>query len=245
MIHYHGGPITPLTVADAVWRGRHAFVSFERPEQVAMAAAVAQSFALDNGAFTAWTKGGSVDVAAYAEWVREWMRHPGFDWCLIPDAIDGTEHDNIGLIAAWRESGVPFAVSVPVWHMHESLERLRFMATAWPRIAIGSSGQWATVGTADWWQRMAEVMDAVCDEDGRPKCKLHGLRMLNPDVFTALPLASADSTNVARNHARETRRYQLTDGMGAIVITGRVEANQSAAAWERRVPTQLAMEVAA
>ena len=29
--------------------------------------------------------------------------------------------------------------------------------------------------------------------------KLHGLRMLNPVVFGAVPLASADSTNVARN----------------------------------------------
>lgn len=244
MIHYHGGPITPLTVADAVWRGRHAFVSFERPEQIALAAEVCQSFALDNGAFTAWTKGGSVDVPAYAEWVREWMRHPGFDWCLIPDVIDGTEADNIGMVARWRELGVPFSVSVPVWHMHESLDRLRHMAVAWPRIAIGSSGRWATVGTADWWQRMAEVMDAVCDEGGRPKCKLHGLRMLNPDVFTHLPLASADSTNVARNHARESRRYQLTDGMGAIVITGRVEANQSESVWANRVPQQLTMEVA-
>jgi hypothetical protein len=243
MIHYHGGPITPLAVADAVWRGRHAFVSFERPEQMAMAAAVSQSFALDNGAFSAWTQGATLDVQGYAEWVKEWMRHPGFDWCLIPDVIDGSEADNLGMIAAWRESGVPFSVSVPVWHMHESLERLQYMAVAWPRVAIGSSGEYATVGTDGWWHRMAEVMDAVCDEDGRPKCKLHGLRMLNPEVFTRLPLASADSTNVARNHARESRRYQLTDGMGAIVITGRVEANQSAATWTRPA-TQMALEVA-
>ena len=206
-----------------------------------MAAAVSQSFALDNGAFSAWTQGATLDVQGYAEWVKEWMRHPGFDWCLIPDVIDGSENDNIGMIAAWRESGVPFSVSVPVWHLHESLDRLRYMAVAWPRIALGSSGEYSTVGTASWWQRMAEVMDAICDEDGRPKCKLHGLRMLNPDVFTRLPLASADSTNVARNHARESRRYQLTDGMGAIVITGRVEANQSAASWDGDIPQQLTM----
>ncbi|HGF0958712.1 TPA: class I SAM-dependent methyltransferase [Yersinia enterocolitica] len=34
---------------------------------------------------------------------------------------------------------------------------------------------------------------------GQPITKLHGLRMLNPTIFTRLPLASADSTNVARN----------------------------------------------
>ncbi|MFN8992946.1 MAG: hypothetical protein ACK5X3_04680 [Pseudomonadota bacterium] len=241
MIHYHGGPITPLTVADAVWRGRHAFVSFERPEQVAMAAAVCQSFALDNGAFSAWTNGATLDVQGYAEWVREWMRHPGFDWCLIPDVIDGTENDNAGMIAQWRDLGIDFRISVPVWHMHESLTRLAYMAVAWPRIAIGSSGEYATVGTSAWWHRMGEAMTVLCDGDGRPKCKLHGLRMLNPEVFTRLPLASADSTNVARNHARETQRYRLTDGMGAIVVTGRVEANQSAATWQN-TGAQLALE---
>ena len=241
MIHYHGGPITPLSVADAVWRGRHAFVSFERPEQLPLAASVAQSFALDNGAFSAWTQGQTIDPKAYAQWVQEWMQHPGFDWCIIPDAIDGTENDNAGLIAQWRESGVPFAVSVPVWHLHESLDRLRYMAVAWHRIAIGSSGAYATVGTSDWWDRMGEVMAAVCDEEGRPKCKLHGLRMLNPEVFQYLPLASADSTNVARNHDRESVRYRLTNPQAAVVITGRVESTTSAAVW-RPLAQQFALE---
>lgn len=236
MIHYHGGPITPLSVADAVWRGRHAFVSFERPEQLPLAASVAQSFALDNGAFSAWTNGNTLDVAAYAAWVRAWMQHPGFDWCLIPDVIDGTEADNAALIAQWRELGVPFSVSVPVWHLHESLERLAYMATAWPRIALGSSGEFATVGTPAWWRRMADVMRTVCDQEGRPKCKLHGLRMLNPAVFQYLPLASADSTNVARNHDRESIRYAMTNAQAAIVITGRVEAMTSADVWRGAAP---------
>ena len=54
MIHYHGGPIYPVTAAFRLWRARHAFVSFAYPEQVEIAAEEAQSFALDNGAFSAW-----------------------------------------------------------------------------------------------------------------------------------------------------------------------------------------------
>jgi hypothetical protein len=246
VIHYHGGPITPISVAESIWRGRHAFVSFENPRQLPMAAAVAQSFALDNGAYSKWTQGGTLDVEGYAEWVKEWMYHPGFDWCLIPDVIDGSETDNASMIAKWRDLGIDFRLSVPVWHLHESLDRLRYMAVAWPRIALGSSGQYATVGAPEWWERMAEAMDAICDEHGRPKCKLHGLRMLNPDIFTRFPLSSADSTNVARNHARETQRYQVTDGMGAIIITGRVEASQSAALWNRagiQIPLTLSPEM--
>ena len=234
MIHYHGGPITPMAVADMVWRGRHAFISFENPNQIALAASVCQSFALDNGAFSVWTQGrGRVNVDAYASWVREWMHHPAFDWCVIPDVIDGSEADNIALIAEWRKSGVPFHCSVPVWHMHESLDRLAYMAVAWPRIALGSSGSFSAIGTVDWWNRIDQVMRVVCDSDGRPKCKLHGLRMLNPLIFQHLPLSSGDSTNVARNHDRESERYKLTNQMAALVMLGRIESTQSADVWRK------------
>jgi hypothetical protein len=79
------------------------------------------------------------------------------------------------------------------------------------------------VGTPDWWQRMGGAMDAICDEEGRPPCKLHGLRMLNPTVFSQLPLASADSTNVAQNHGRERKRYALTSRDGRLAIVDRIE----------------------
>ncbi len=42
-------------------------------------------------------------------------------------------------------------------------------------------------------------MRTICDDAGQPPCRLHGLRMLDPDVFTQFPFASADSTNIGRN----------------------------------------------
>ena len=230
VIPYHGGPITPLARAHDVWRGRHAFVSFECPKQIALAGAVSKSFALDNGAFSAWSSGKALDVEGYAEWVREWCRHPGFDWCLIPDVIDGAESDNDEHITQWRQ-WFGASSSVPVWHLHESIPRLERLAGEYPRVALGSSGQFATIGTREWWERMGDVMAAVCDEHGRPRCKLHGLRMLDTGVFSRLPLSSADSTNVARNHVRTSRRYHLSDGMGALLLVSRIEAAQSADTW--------------
>ena len=50
MIHYHGGPITPLEAALACWQGRHAMISFAASDQITLAAEVCQSFTLDNGA---------------------------------------------------------------------------------------------------------------------------------------------------------------------------------------------------
>ena len=54
---------------------------------------------------------------------------------------------------------LPRHLGVPVWHMHESAERLRRLGEAWQRIAIGSSGRYSTPGTAGWWQRMGQAME--------------------------------------------------------------------------------------
>jgi hypothetical protein len=104
MIRYHGTPITPAASAVQILKGRHGLVSFERTEQAGLVAEMCQSFVLDNGAFSHWRAGkGVVDVVAYAAWVRDWYRHPGFDWCLIPDIIDGSEQDNRTLVQEWTK----------------------------------------------------------------------------------------------------------------------------------------------
>jgi hypothetical protein len=178
-------------------------ISFANPEQAELAFACADSVALDNGAWPIFSAGnGSIDVFKYQEWVRKWMHHPAFDWCLIPDIIDGSEEDNNALIHRW---GLPMHWSVPVWHMHESLGKLDWLCGSWPRVAIGSSGEYINIGTGSWWNRMAEAMEMACDNDGRPKTKLHGLRQMDPAVFSVVPYSSVDSTNVARNIGLDCR----------------------------------------
>lgn len=235
MIRFHGGPITPLDVAYTVWNARHACVSFYYPGQVSLAFEVAQSVMLDNGAFSAWTAGKPVtDWTDYAEWVKEWRTHPGFAFAVIPDVIDGTEADNANLIAWWRER-VGFDGCVPVWHLHESMARLRYLAHAWPRIALGSSGQYAQPASDPWWERMTEAMAELCDAEGRPRTKLHGLRMMNATIFSRIPLASCDSTNVAQNHASDDRwrgpYMPVSKAMRALVLAERMERHVSAARW--------------
>lgn len=197
MIHYHGTPITPQTAAARALKAGHAFISFSSPGDLNIAIEVCQSFAVDNGAFPAWRSGKPVkDWAPFYRWLDGVRREPGFDFAVIPDVIDGDESQNDALLAEWP---FPKWQGAPVWHMHESIERLIRLAADWPRICIGSSAKYSTVGTAEWWARMHDALFAICDEAGKPICKLHGLRMLNPKVFSKLPLASADSTNIARN----------------------------------------------
>lgn len=173
-----------------------------------------------------------LDVPGYIKWVRDWCRHPGFAWALIPDSIEGGEKENDNLLSEWPADLARYGV--PVWHLHESLERLQRLSLAYPTVALGSSGQWNVPGTGPWWRRMEQVMDAICDDDGRPVCKIHGLRMLNPDVFGALPLTSADSTNAAMN-AGSVKRFGTyvppTSSQRASVIADRIEAHNSAPVW--------------
>lgn len=233
MIHYHGTPCGGKREEVARFlTGRHALVPWPRPEDIATVAEVCQSFCLDNGAFSIWRQGGSADWKRYYDWVAEWYRHPAFDFALIPDVIAGTEEENDLLIEDWPHG----SAGVPVWHMHESIDRLKRLLKQWRITALGSSGKWPNPGTKSWWSRMDEVMDAVCDEHGRPEGKLHGLRMLDPAIFTKLPLSSADSTNAVQNSSAKNRfgMYAAPNsGTRMHVIAERIEIHQSAAIWLR------------
>lgn len=229
MIHYHGGPITPDTCALKVWTARHAFVSFAATQQMALAADVAQSFALDNGAFTFWKQGVETRWFGYYDWVNVWRRHPGFDWAVIPDVIEGSEAENDALADKWP---FPRHQGAVVWHVNESIDRLKRLASEWPRVCIGSSGEWDVSTPRRFLGRAYQAIGAICDGDNRPICKLHGLRMLNPAIFSKLPLSSADSTNVARNIGIDSAwkgTYQpKSKETRAVILTERIESFNSA-----------------
>ncbi len=229
MIHYHGGPITPETCAYRVWRSRHACVSFAEPRQITLAAAICQTFMLDNGAFSLWRKGQETDWPGYYAWCDEWLYHPACDWAIIPDVIEGTEDENDALLAEW-----PFGHrGVPVWHLNESAERLVRLAAEWPRVALGSCDEWDVSVPTKCLQRLYDVLPAICRR-GQPVTRLHGLRMLNPQIVTRVPLASADSTNVARNIGIDGNwasgvYMPATKETRAMVLTELIESRQSPA----------------
>lgn len=227
MIFYHGGPITPETCALRAWSRRHAFVSYAAPSQIALAASVSQSFGLDNGAFSLWRAGKPTDWAGYYRWTERWLRHPSCDWAIIPDVIGGTEDENDALLQAWPHGDR----GVPVWHLDESRERLLRLATAWPRVALGSAAEWDVRRPARCLERLYNILPVICDSDGFPMTKLHGLRMLNPKLVTALPLSSADSTNVARNIRFDVRwkgSYPPATREARVdVLIDRIESHQS------------------
>jgi hypothetical protein len=152
---------------------------------------------------------------------------------LIPDVIDGDATENDEMLEAWRSD----LRGVPIWHMHEPIERLKRLCMTWQYVALGSSGEWPTPGKGQWWARMSDAMDAICDDTGRPPCRLHGLRMLNPKVFTRLPLASADSMSAVRR-GNSIKRFGMypapTAAQRSEVVAERIESNNSAPTWTRQ-----------
>jgi len=225
LIHYHGTPIGGMRSNAAQFLfGRAALIPFPRPEDMAIACEVCTSVIIDNGAFSIWKRndGSSLLLTDYLKFCDEWYKHPTVSWCLIPDVIDGTEIDNDALLKDWPRE----ILGVPVWHYHESLDRLERLSYEWRTVALGSSGDWPHPGTSSWWERTSEAMRVICDAEGRPRCKLHGLRMLSAKILKRLPLSSADSTNVARNGDRVFAAPTRTQRM--LVNAIRIESVKSA-----------------
>jgi hypothetical protein len=229
MIHYHGTPVSSRLNASKILNGKHALIPHPCPSYLEVAAEVCQSFVLDNGVFSHFTAGTpKTEWGDYYKWAEKCLKIPSCDWALIPDVIGGDAEQNDALLSQWPHGK---ALGVPVYHMHEPVERLSRLASEWPRVALGSSGDYWQVGSDNWWRRMSEMMLAVCDSTGAPRCRLHGLRMLDWRIFTELPLASADSVNVGINCGRTANLYSVDPVAGAAVILARIEAHNSAQRW--------------
>lgn len=238
MLHFHGTPITPRSALHAL-AGRCFCVSFAAPRDVAVCHDIGQSVMLDNGAYSAWRQGTPVrDWIAYYRWCERWLEH-WTTWAVIPDVIDGDEAANDALVEQWPHGDR----GAPVWHLHESLARLTRLVERWPLVCLGSSGDYAVVGTHAWAARMAQAMDAACDVDGRPRTRLHLLRGLRY-AAGPYPLHSADSTNVARNHSGNPSRCEPSKDPER--MAARIDARQPPARWEpgSHAPIELARATA-
>jgi len=192
MIHYHGTPITPISALLEL-HGRHFCVSHAAPQDVERCHHIGQSVMLDNGAFSAWKTGKAVNWAGYYQWTDRWLDCPT-TWAVIPDVITGSEDDQDNLISQWPHG----QRGAPVWHMHESLDRLVRLTHEWPKVCVGSSAQYAKVLSPVWVSRMDAAWNTLSQHHRRPP-PVHMLRGMACSG-REWPFASVDSTDIARNH---------------------------------------------
>ena len=238
MIHYHGTPLSGGAKSALALSGKHVFISHAHKDNCEMAMEMCQTFALDNGAFSAWKSGREFQLGAYCDWVNHYGYHPACDFFVLPDVINGTEAENKEMIDAAFEliDPVIWNKGWPVWHLHESLDWLEYLISSYPAICLGSSGEFAATETQGWWGRMSEAMEVCCDDKGRPRIPIHGLRMLSPTAFSHIPLRSADSTNVAQNISANERFGRGPYApqslyVRALVMMENIERHASATRW--------------
>ncbi len=204
IIHFHGTPIwgNKGEVLSASVKNGGAFVSYARPDQINKCLEICKFIGIDNGAFSAWKRGLSIDWdKEFYPWLLKYVFHPKVAFFIIPDVVEGGEEENDRLIEE-----VPAMVrdkAVPVWHLHESIERLVRLCKKWSRVAFGSSGEYAAIRTDRWHRRMNEAFEAIKGID----VKIHGLRMLDGRVLGSYPLDTADSTNIASNTPKWMYKY--------------------------------------
>lgn len=191
-IHYHGTPMTPR--ADLLkLAGKHFCVPFSDPRDAETCVSIGQSVMFDNGAFSAYTKGKSLDVPAYYRWLDPLLHHP--HWAVVPDVIDGSVNDQRALVAGWP---FPTFLGAPVWHLALPIEWLLELCETWPRVCFGSSGAYWRVGSPAWCRRVDSAFNALAARHARLP-HIHMLRGLSM-CGDRWPFASADSVNVARNY---------------------------------------------
>lgn len=230
-MHYHGTPVTPKSVMASL-AGRNFCVRFGRHEGVEHAHAIGQSVMLDNGAFGVWKSGAEANWPGYYTFCEQWLGPT--TWAVCPDVIEGDEDTNDALLREW-----PFGDrGAPVWHMHDDVGRLVRLCSEWPRVCIGSSAEFAKVGTPQWHRRMEVAMAAICDSDGRPPVWLHMLRGMAL-VRGPYPFASVDSTDVAQNHHAAKRGHgqalKMAELWDSIQCPRRWEGAEQAPLFESRV----------
>jgi len=219
VIHYHGTPITPRAQLLRM-AGRHFCVSWARPDDLSACLSIGQSLMLDNGAFSAFTRGKKTSWPDYYRWLAPVLAPP--HWAVIPDVIDGTADQQRELLQQWPlEFG---HLGAPVWHLGLPIDWLLELCDRFPRVCLGSAGAYWQVGSPLWCGRMDEAFNAL-DRSGRHNTWIHGLRMLG-QLDGGWPLASADSTNVAQNYKR--------DGGCAECKAESIDAVQPALWWHRR-----------
>lgn len=216
-----GLPLNPAPLLEQL-RGRSFCVSYSHRQRLgsqldqAIGLVGQDSLLLvDNGAFTAWRAGTTLDWQhwdGFAEWAKDILDRCPQAVMVVPDVIGGNVEENWQLAMEFCCSGgIPWDRCMTVWHMHESLDYLRHM-TEMNYIAIGSSGRYAKVGTPSWHKRMRLAMRALWRATTRLGLNRPWVHLMRAQSMMHLyDVDSCDSCNIAVNHNVWRRRNEGPD----------------------------------
>lgn len=229
MIPFFGADISDNKAAVTALSGAAGFISYAALNRFELVKELCSQFAVDNGAYSLHNSGKQTDWDGFYKFLAdEVIGVPNFSFFVIPDVIGGSEEENLKMV---RDCPMPKDISAPVWHMNESYDFLQYLCSNFPRVCIGGVEQYEPITGPVWWERLGGALDAVT-KNGRPICKLHGLRMLSNRITKYVPFSSADSTTLARNinldvHWKNIKNKEVR----AFISRRRVEGYPTAKVW--------------
>ena len=170
---------------------------------------------LDSGAYSAWQQGKTIDREAYADYALS----GDFDAVAGDLRIANADPDQTLADTEYlRNLGIP---AIPAYHQGEPWSYLDHLIATYDYIGIGCTEAVSTSrSVTDWLYR---VFWRVCDDEGRPRVRVHGFRFTSR--IADFPFFSVDSTSWVRSNGESsivsiTRAFPwlLPNELGDIVI---------------------------
>lgn len=163
---------------------------------------------IDSGAFTAWTKGVTLDVEEYINFINTYTEHLELFACVdsIPGRFDRTptiEERKAAPQLTWenylymRERVKDKDKLLPTFHLGEDLKALENMLNTKldgkyiPYIALGGTVGSPIPQKKKWYSTVFKVIK----QSKNPNVKTHAFGMTSTDILEMYPFTSADSTS--------------------------------------------------
>lgn len=156
---------------------------------------------IDSGAFSAWTQKKTVDLDAYCEYVhalKDKCDHyvnldviPGeFGRIPTPEEAAKAAQDGWDNMVYMQQQGLD---PMPVFHQGDDFKWLaRMIEEGYDYIGISPANDRTTNQRIEW---LDDVFSVICNEDGLPMVRTHGLAATSPKILRRYPWYSCDSTS--------------------------------------------------
>lgn len=140
---------------------------------------------LDSGAYSAFTKGITIDIHEYIAFIKENAKH--IEIYSVLDSIGDPE-------MTWKNQKIMERHGlkpIPCYHYGEPETYIKRYVQGYPYISLGGMVGATTPVLMQWLDRI--FRDYICDSKGIPKVKVHGFGITAFDLMWRYPWFSVDS----------------------------------------------------
>lgn len=200
MIIYIGGglnlkysPNLQLNVLESFW-------TLKTRRELKIEKPFVKRFFLDSGAFSAWSKGATIDLDRYIGFIKRFK--PQID---VYANLDNITNVNETEENQKKMEGVGLR-PLPVFHYGEPFKILEKLLDKYEYIALGGMVPIPTIKLDPW---LCTCFEKICNKDGTAGRKVHGFGLTTVSLIKKYPFWSVDSVSPV-----------LTGAMGGIMGTG-------------------------